>query len=53
MEAFLKLSCCEEAYSVARKANSAADVRRVMVEAGRVGSTGVVAMCTEYLQGLR
>ncbi len=53
VEAFLKLSCCEEAFKVACKAKSAADVRKVMAEAGRAASTDVVAMCTEYLQGLR
>ena len=53
VEAFLKLSCCEEAFEVACKAESAADVRKVMAEAGKTASTDVVAMCTEYLQGLR
>lgn len=51
VDAFLRLGRCEEAFAIARKADSRADVQRVMAGAGRRADTDVVAMCTAYLQG--
>lgn len=53
VEAFLRLSRCEEAFRIACKAGNSADVRKVSAEAGRRGDTGLMALCTEYLWGLR
>ncbi len=53
VEAYMRLSCCEEAFRMACKAGNTTDVRRVLAEAGRRHDTDVVALCTEYLQGLR
>lgn len=52
VEAFLRLSCCEEAFRIACKAGNAAAVRRVLAEARRRADADVVALCTEYLQGI-
>lgn len=53
VEAFLRLLRCEEAFRIARKAGNIADVRRVMAEAQLRADADVVALCTQYLQGLR
>ncbi|CAL5220409.1 g2420 [Coccomyxa viridis] len=50
VEAFLRLSCCEQAFRTASNAGNTAAVRRVLAEARRRSDVDVVALCDEYLR---